>query len=464
MNKAIKRVFYLSLGALLALTINLTYLQVFAAEKISQNPANRRGLLRELTIPRGKIVSSDGVVLAANEKVGENYFRVYPEKDIVSNVVGFNNIKYGRSGLELTFNDTLLGKKEVISFDDLIKQATERQKGHDITLTLNLDLQKKATAILGNQKGAIVVINPKTGEVLSLVTSPRYDPNDLEERWSKIATDPDAPLINRTNQGVYPPGSVFKVLTAAAALQNEIVTSSSVYQGPQELKVYGGKVTNYKDQGFGEMPFSEAFAVSCNTIFAQVGLKLGATKFVQFAEKCGFNQEPDFDLPTKASTIPSPFETDKLELAWSAVGQGRISVTPFEMALIGCSVANRGVLMRPYLVKEVRKEGQIIKQFEPESVKRIVSKDVASTMLDLMVGVVEEGTGKRAQIDGVKVAGKTGTAETAVKGQTHAWFLGVAPADDPEVVVVVIVEKGGMGGQVAAPLAKQVIEEALKEK
>ncbi|HEY4687301.1 MAG TPA: penicillin-binding transpeptidase domain-containing protein [Candidatus Subteraquimicrobiales bacterium] len=463
MDRRIKHLALFFMAAFLLLIIDLTYLQIFAAEKITSHPKNTRDLQSELQVPRGKIISSDGKVLAKNKRVGLNYARVYPFGNLTSAVIGFNSVNYGRTGLEQTFNGNLLGKKKVATIEDYINQIKEERIGNDLFLTLDTRLQQAATEALGDKNGAVVVLEPKTGEILSMVTYPRYDPNNLKENWKSLVSDPETPLINRSTQGLYPPGSSFKVVTSAAALETETVTPDKVYDGPKELRVYGGRVTNYADQGFGEMPFQKALAVSCNTIFAQVGLELGAQNLVKFARKFGLNRDIPFELPVERSKIPSPRQMDKLELAWSAVGQGRILVTPLEIALVGAAIANDGEIMRPRLVKEIRDyKGNVLDRFEDKVWVRPVSRETAQTLGFLMVKVVDEGSGRRAKIAGISVAGKTGTAEPADKKRTHAWFVGFAPADDPQVVVAVVVEHAGVGGAIAAPIAKKIMEAALE--
>ncbi|MDI6891657.1 MAG: penicillin-binding transpeptidase domain-containing protein [Actinomycetota bacterium] len=463
MNKRIRRLTITFIVALTALALNLGYLQALAAQRIASHPRNTRGLEKELSIERGLIISADGQVLAENEERDSRYYRHYPAGDLTAHLVGFNNIKYGRSDLEARFNDLLLGRKGVTSLEDYFHRIIEEEPGNDLILTIDLEIQRKAAQALGNRRGAVVALDPKTGAILAMVTYPRYDPNRLDETWEKINRDTSSPLLNRATQGLYPPGSSFKVITASAALEEKICAPSSIYDGPKELQVHGSKVTNYRDQGYGIMTFKEAFEVSCNTIFAQVGLQLGAEGLVKSAQGFGLNRAVPFELPTKESQIPTAGEMDPVMLAWSAVGQGKTLVTPLQMALVTSAVANDGVIMKPFVVKEARDyKGQSIKSTPlARPWARAISRETAETVADLMVGVVEHGTGKAAQIPGVRVAGKTGTAESIKGKKTHAWFVAFAPADDPQLVVAVVVEHGGTGGKVAAPIAREVIEATL---
>jgi len=462
-NKRIRRLTTMFIVALTALALNLGYLQVLAAQRITSHSRNTRGLEKELSIERGLIISADGQILAENEKRDGRYYRRYPAGDLTAHLVGFNHIKYGRSGLEACFNDLLLGKKGAASLEDYFHRIIEEEPGNDLILTIDLEIQRKAAQALGNRRGAVVALDPGTGAILAMVTYPRYDPNRLDEIWEEINQDPSSPLLNRTTQGLYPPGSSFKIITASAALEEKICAPSSIYDGPKELRVYGSKVTNYRDQGYGTMTFKEAFEVSCNTIFAQIGLQLGAEKLVESAQRFGLNRTIPFELPTEKSQILTAGKMDPVMLAWSAVGQGKTLVTPLQMALVTSAVANDGVVTRPFLVKEVRDyKGQSVKSTPiTRPWARPISRETAKTVIDLMVGVVEHGTGKAAQIPGVRVAGKTGTAESIKGKKTHAWFVAFAPADDPQLVVAVVVEHGGTGGKVAAPIAREVIEATL---
>lgn len=463
MNYNIRRLFSVILLVFVIIILNLTYLQIFAAEKIISHPKNTRGIEKELLIPRGNIISSDGKILAKNIKIENAFYRQYPFGEITAHLIGFNSAKYGRSGLETTFNDYLLGKRMAASLKDFIDQLMQRQKGYDLKLTLDARLQKKAMELLKGKKGAIVALNPKTGEILCLASQPTFDPNNLEAVWEDSSKNSDAPLLNRATQGLYPPGSTFKIITTSAALEEKIADTSSVYEGPKELPVNGSRVTNFRDQDYGIMTFKKAFEVSCNTIFAQVGLELTSEKLVNYAEKFGFNQTIPFDLPVKESTILKASEMDPVMLAWSAVGQGKTLATPLQMTLVASGIANKGKIMKPYIVKEVRtNEGLLIKEFGPRILKQVLSEKTSQKLTELMIAAVENGTGRRARIEGIKVAGKTGTAEVGKGKEPHAWFVAFAPAEDPEIAIAIVIENGGTGGKVAAPITRELIESFLK--
>lgn len=323
-------------------------------------------------------------------------------------------------------------------------------------------MQRTAWNALGNNRGAIVVLNPTTGAVLAMVSKPGYDPNNIVNEWAAIASDTASPLINRAVAGRYPPGSIFKIITVSGALERGLAKADTVYDGPVELRVGGGKVRNFSDEGGGRQKLESAFAHSTNTIFAQVGLKLGAANLVRTATDFGFNQPLPFDLPTAKSTIPAADSMDPVLLAWSSVGQGETLVTPLEMALVAAGIANSGNIPRPYLVKSVRDDkGKIIKTHKNSVWRRATDPKTSKTVGKMMVKVVEEGTAKKIWSPKLEVAGKTGTAETGDGQPSHAWFVAFAPAGDPQVAVAVIVEHGGLGGKIAAPIAREVIAAAM---
>lgn len=448
--------------AFLLLVINLTHMQFIASAKLTAKPENIRPILYEKRIQRGTIISSDGVVLATNRKRGEGYERIYPKGELAANITGFYSAKYGRAGLELTYNDYLSGQNKVSSIDDYIKRLLGKEApGNDLTLTLDMGLQAVAHKALGSRKGAVVALNPKTGAILALVSRPSFDPNTIDSNWKSIANDPDGVMVNRATQSRFTPGSSFKIISAAAAIEDGGISTSTVFNAPAQLKIYGGKVTNYGNTGLGKIPFEEAFAKSVNTVFGQIGRDLGGGKLVEKSRAFGLNAEIPFDLPAIKSTLPEAADMDELEVAWTAVGQGRVGVSPLMMVLVGAAVANDGIIMEPYLVEKASEfDGNVVFERTPRAWLHPITKETAGVMRSLMEMVVNKGTGRSAQIDDVRVAGKTGTAEVG-KDAPHAWFVGFTPAEDPKIVVAVIIENGGTGGKIAGPIAKQIIAASL---
>lgn len=477
MNKQIYRLGLLFAIAFLALFLNLTYLQVWASSKIVSHPRNTRGIAKELAIERGQIVTSDGCVIAESKKLGQAYQRRYPEKGLYAHITGYYSLRYGRSGLERIYNEELLGKKEISSLDDYLQNLMQgRERGHTIVLTIDSCLQKVASQALGNQRGAVVALNPKTGEVLVMVSNPSFNPNPIasldsetaSHRWEDLSKDPQKPLINRAIQEWYPPGSTFKIVTTAAALESGVADPTTVFNCTGRLKLpltthtikdFGGKV-------HGEISLEDAFRVSCNNTFGELGLRLGKDKLVYYAERFGINREIPFELPVTESIIPT--DLDAPGTALSAIGQKDVRITPLQMALISCAIANDGEIMKPYLVKEIRDyNGKIIRGLDSQKWLTAISPENASIMTEMLKKVVESGTGRAAMIPGIEVAGKTGTAQVP-NGAPHAWFTCFAPADDPQIAVAVVIENGGSmgndatGGRIAAPVAREIVLEALK--
>lgn len=462
MDKRIKQLNLTVILFFLLIVLNLTYLQIIAADKIAARPENKRVELKALTVEPGSIYSADGLLLARPFQKGEFYFHAYPQGELASHLIGFFSPRFGKMGLEQSHQSFLFPQPELTGLEQFLQLPGVKEKGSDLVLTIDSSVQKKAEELLGGRRGAIIALDPRSGQVIALASSPQYAPNLIESRWEQVRSDPSNPLFNRALSGLYPPGSTFKIITASAALEKKVASPDSAYDGPAELKVNGSKVTNFKDQGFGAMSLSEAFSRSCNTIFAQVGLRVGKNELIAVAESFGLNHPLPFDLPVKTSRIRPPGEMDEVELAWTAVGQGRLLITPMQMALITAAIANNGSIMKPYLIKEIRDpEGEIIKETRPEVWRQAISRATAREMSGMMEEVVTRGTGRRASLPGIRVAGKTGTAETAEK-KNHAWFVGFAPADDPRVVVVVLIEEGGIGGSVAAPLAGDLLKACLK--
>lgn len=473
MNREIKILLTVFVIILLGIVANLAWVQIFGAERIQGNAFNKRRLIEEYAIERGDIISADEQTLALSVDSGTEYRwqREYPHGALFAALTGYDSWKYGRSALEQAYNGELLGKGTSMSFRTLRNRllGTSR-KGNSLKLTVDSRIQRAAAEALGGQSGAVVALDPKTGAVLAMVTTPTFDPNvavpmdgrDTTPAWDAVNADPGRPLFNRATSGLYPPGSSFKVVVAAAALDMGVVTPQSVFECAGKLVVQGYTIYDYGRTSHGNLTFARALTVSCNIAFAQVGLRMGPEALVQYAEKFGFNSPIPFDLPTEASRIQSADTMDQVALAAASFGQGEDLATPLQMAQVAAAVANGGVMMKPYLVSEIRDyNNKVIERFGPGRLGEVMGVDAAETLTAMMVDVVEDGTGTAAAIEGVRVAGKTGTAE--VEGQeSHAWFICFAPAYDPRVAVAVVVENGGEGGRTAAPIAREVLEQALK--
>lgn len=477
MQASIRKLGYFFIILAVVLVFNLSYLQVFGQKKLVENPANTRRLIEEYGIRRGRIITADGLVVAESIQTDGllEYRRTYAGGSLLSHVVGYDSPQFGRSGLEVYYNDYLLGRKPSRGWVE--EMTSDLEEGNDLTITIDSEVQAAAAQALGQQKGAVMAIDPKTGAVLAMYSWPDFDPNALvnPEKAADGALVADAvmrsyiqdlssPLLNRSTMGLYTPGSSFKVATASAGIESGYPPSTT-YNCPGIWPVGGSQVINYGDppRDFGTIEMDTALALSVNTYFAQLADAMEAEALVEYAERFGMNEAPPLDYPAVAiSKIPQPEEMDAVELAWTGAGQGELLMTPLQLCLIGCAVANGGKTMLPHLMKDVRWEDNILERFDTGEWRSPISSGTAQAVLAMMVDVVAEGTGTAAAIPGVTVAGKTGTAEVEGK-PPHTWFLGIAPAENPTVVVAVVVENsGGGGGSVAAPIAREVIEAVLK--
>lgn len=445
--------------AALGLFAVLAYWQVFRIEL-----ANREGnprLLAAFSNPnRGRILDRQGNVLAETLPDGE---RRYADAS-VAHFVGYLDARFGTQGAELVFNDALSGtsggRSWRAAFDAELNRAAVH--GLDVRLTIDPVVQAAAVAALGSRKGAVVALDPRSGEVLAMVSVPTYDPGSLGTKGDALVADPDSPLLNRATQGNYPPGSTFKTVTAASALEHGVITPETTVTCPGEIVIDGFPIScSNVTQGVGTYPFSDAFAYSVNAIFGQVGVKLGWQPLLDTAGLFGFGSALDFTLDTAPTQVYAPGSAlTKVLLASTAFGQGEILTTPLQMAVVAATIANGGVLAEPRLGLDTVKDERHVRDLETPSATRILSPEVARTMRDLMVAVVEKGQASGVSIPGVKVAGKTGTAESG-RGTSHAWFIAFAPADAPSIAIAVLVEDGGKGGTVASPIAGAVIRAAL---
>jgi len=469
-----------------ALLIATTVIQFAQAPSLRARPDNRRTLLDNYSRARGAILlPGDQAIASSKPSAGElAYLRSYPQGPLYSHVTGYYSFVYGAAGLEAASDDLLSGSSDALFYkrvSDLLsgKQAT----GASLQLTLNPKAQAAASKGLGNQRGAVVAINPKTGAILAMVSHPAFDPNDLaghdlsalDDNYKKLNTDPQRPLVNRSINGdLYPPGSIFKVITAAAALSSGEYTEDSMLPGPAVLELPGttASLPNMFPGACGandQVSFTRAMAISCNTAFASVGMDIGADALRAQAEKFGFGDSLSVPMRVTPSTIPA--ELNMPQLAQSSIGQFDVRVTALQMAMVAAGIANQGTVMRPYLVYEVQSPTfEVLRQTEPEVLtKNAVSTSTADQLTDLMVYTVDEGTASPAAITGVPVAGKTGTAKSGNPDvPPYAWFVSFAPAQDPEVAVAVMIQKADIdrseigGGLLGGPIAKAIMEAVIQ--
>jgi peptidoglycan glycosyltransferase len=497
-NRRISQVALVALVLLAALIVATTYWQTWASAGLAARQDNEIQRVAQFTIDRGLILASNGkTVLAKNVKRKLNgqtlYFRTYPTKGLASQVVGYSTQSRARSGIEQSQNSYLTASNADLStiFDtvgDRIKGTTV--KGNSLELTLRPGAQWLAQHLLQGSCGAAVVMNPKTGAVYVMASSPGFDPNLIEKQngyaqvqatKSPCPPEPASPLLNRATQGLFPPGSTFKTITAAAALDDGVYKPDSTFDDPGYCTEYGKQVKNALDQSgpeaFGTVNMVEAFQHSINAVFCNIGKALGSRRILEEAKKFGFYSVPPLETPSDARSASGLYSGGKLfdpttDKGFSKVDPGRLAfgqekmlATPLQMAMVASAIANKGVIMRPTLVKQVVSPGgSVIKKLKPHVYKVATKPTTAGALKNMMVEVVQAGTGTAAQIPGVVVAGKTGTAETCACNTVYdAWFIFFAPADNPTIAGAVVVElqKDGFGGAVAAPIAKQLMQALL---
>lgn len=468
------------------LFVQVNYIQVFAARSLSQNPANPRLILQEYEVQRGAILASDErTVLARSVNTGGvyKYLRQYPHGDLYGQITGYSSLVYGRSGLEATENDYLSGTAEALLPQNVVDEILGRPKrGASVVTTIVPKLQEVASRALGSLPGGVVALDPHTGSVLAMVSNPSYDPTPLASHdtaretsaWKALNSAAAHPLVARATQDRFPPGSTFKLVTAAAALESGIKPNTSFPNPPVlDLPQTNNTLQNFGGEhclgGVARITLAQALTVSCNVVFGEVGLQVGAGRLVAQAQKFGFDRQVPFELPFAEGGIPeaSSFDQNLPGVAYSAIGQESVGANPLQMAMIAGAIANGGTEMEPHVLREIRDpSGRVVKSFGPKTFGQPISGQTASELTSMMVEVVRSGTGTAAQIPGLTVAGKTGTAQNSGPAP-HAWFVCFAPAENPQIAVAVVVLNGGSvgseatGGRVAAPIARSVLQAAL---
>jgi penicillin-binding protein A len=474
-NRQIVKLFGLIL-VLYALLFGFTsYWSVFDSSSLKANTANRRPLLEEQKIKRGDIVADDGTVIAHSRPIGKGnnkiYVRHYPQGSLFGNPIGYSYVDRGRVGFELSHNDELVGNKtEFLSvLDELQGHA---QEGDKVQSALNVNAQRAAVEALGPQRGSVVAMVPSTGEIKAMVSIPEYDPNQVENAntFKQLNTQTSAPLLNRATQGGYPPGSTMKVVTATAALDSGDLSPSSTFSGRSPIPIEGVPLANSGGEQFGTIDMTTALTNSVNTWWAQAGEKIGKDTMFKYMDRFGFNAKPRLDYPNFQLFASGVYDGNKLlgpndsiDIGRVAIGQERLRVTPLQMAEVASAVANKGNLMEPRLWSKVIDPDGRETKLDPAHQSTVMSEDTASKLNDMMQDVVNEGTGTAAALSGIQgqAAGKTGTAEIS-PGVNDAWFIGFAPADDPQIAISCIVEHtSGFGGPTCGPIFKAVAESLL---
>jgi penicillin-binding protein A len=482
MNTPLRRLAVVATVLLVMLLSSTSYIQFVQADALNSRNDNARTLYKEYGRERGPIlVGGQPVVDSIKVDDAYGYQRRYLRGPQYAAVTGYYSLVYGAEGLEKAEDGYLSGTADQLFYRRMADLVTGQQpQGASVELTISAKAQQAAWDALGDQRGAVVAIDPKTGNILALVSKPSYDPNLLASHdrskvaaaWSALTQSSARPMDNRAIASrLYPPGSVFKLVTASAALTSGHYTPQTQLPGPAVLDLPQTNTTLPNDfsgacSGSGKISLTDALRISCNTAFGSLGMSLGQDAMRAQAEAFGFGRPLDIPLTVTASTFPA--NPSQASLAQAAIGQFDVRVSPLQMAMVAAAIANGGVLMKPNLVETVNGPNlEVIKRIQPERWAQPLSPEAALALTTMMEGVVENGTGTRAQIPGVRVAGKTGTAQQGVNQPPNAWFTAFAPADDPQIAIAVVVEDGGSlgdqasGGRVAAPIAKKVMQAVL---
>ncbi|WP_353951898.1 penicillin-binding transpeptidase domain-containing protein [Knoellia sp. S7-12] len=485
MNSPIRRLSFVVAFLFATLLVSTTMIQFVYAKDLNARPDNRRTLLSSYARERGQILVGDTAIAKSVPASNEfKWLRTYPGGAAYAHITGYYSFYGAGSGLEQAENGLLSGSSDKLAFRRVSDFFTGRKtSGASLELTIDPKVQEAAIKALDGRKGSAVAVNPSTGEILAMVSNPGFNPATLsghdltkvEKAYNGLNADPNKPLVNRAIGGdLYPPGSVFKIVTAAAALSSGKFQPDSELPGPAELDLPQTTVglPNIGNRSCGDndkTTLLNAMEISCNSAFGFLGMELGADALRDQAAKFGVGDQLSIPMRVTPSSVPA--ELNQPQLAQSAVGQYDVRVTPLQVAMFSAGVANAGVVMRPHLVKSVLSSDlSVIERAEPEQLSEATTPEVAAQLTEMMEAVVENGSGKPAQIDGVRVAGKTGTAETDRVARAHAWFTGFAPANDPQIAVAVVVENGGDpdseargGGAVGGPIAKAMLEAGLKK-
>lgn len=471
LRKSIIKVLIVFSAAFLLLIGYLSFFEIKYGEKLVSDPYNRRNRDREYEILRGSIYDRDRKPIADSLRQEDGtQKRLYRKgyEMAYAPVLGYYSTKYGASGLEKTYTGELLDSGMLNPFKlvrDIMTSAERR--GNGLVLTIDSDLQKAAYDALGNNRGAIAAMNPKTGEILCMVSKPTFNPVNIDKDWETLSKkDEEGVFLNRAVQpGLYPPGSTFKIIVASEALENIKDIQSRVFSDNGTLKINNYTLSNFNDESFGSLNLHDALVVSSNVVFGQVGMELGVDRLKKGAEDFYFNKSIDFDLTVAQSQFPAIDKDRKDSLAQSAIGQYEVMVTPLQMMLAASTIANGGVMMKPFIVKSVCDSyGWDVKSTMPEVLAQPIKRETADIVKDMMVDVVRNGTGKRAQIQGIDVAGKTGTAEVGENKAPHSWFVAFAPADNPQIAIAIIVENGETGGGKAAAISRDLLKMYISKK
>jgi peptidoglycan glycosyltransferase len=449
---------------------------VLQADELKDQALNRRPLLEQQQVPRGLILAKDGTRLAVNRRIGSGkqrrYYRVYPEGSLFGHPTGYSFVSSGDSGLEKFYNDELSGTDDQQLSSFLEQLGGGPKEGDDLRTELDPAAQREALSALGGQDGAIVALEPDTGAVRVMVNVPSYDPNEVPDRLAQFNKGQGGSLLNRATQAQYPPGSTMKVVTSAAALDSGEYEPDSFINGRDNVVISGVPLHNYGNESFGAISLTDALTNSVNTVYGQIGEKLGKGTMLRYMRRFGFQEQPPIDLPSTQVAPsgvlgpPRPLDADdNWDVGRVAIGQEpHLFVTPLQMAMVAAAVGNKGRLMEPRIgSKVVAPDGRVRDEIRPQEQSTVMSEESASDLAAMMSNVVKSGTGTGGALQGIEVAGKTGTADNP-KGGNYAWFIAFAPVENPKVAIAVVIEhtqQSQTGGEVAAPIAARVMRVLL---
>lgn len=458
MNKRLIYVLMLFIAMFLFIVLYLVYFQLFRAQTLADNNHNKRNWVNENEIKRGNIYDRNGKVLVYNEKdESGNRIRVYNDGIINSAFTGYNSVQYGKSGLEKTYNNELLNVSDqpTSKIRDMVEKTGV---GNNLNLTIDQTIQEIAYNSLGDHIGSIVVMDPRNGEVLAMVSKPSYDPNTLDQDWNTLIQNNDAPLLNRSSQGAYRPASTMKIVSSDVILRSGINTN---YYDSGTVKIQNYDIKNYGDYSYGNVNLRTALMNSLNTYFAAKVDEIGKKPYKEVAEKYMFNKNYKFDIEKINAKIPFD-DLNQVDMAMTGFGYGKTRVTPLHMAMIASTIANEGKMMQPRLVRNVvNKDGKIIKESKSEVLSDVTSSDIANTIRDYMVDVVNYGTANKAYLQSVQIAGKSGTVDKK-GGGVDVWFIGFAPAYDPKLAFAIVVEDSyEIAGEVPVPIGGEMINSII---
>lgn len=458
---AVNNIKYIYMALFSLIIIYITHFIVFSSNNLIINRYNPRLSVLEQSIIRGKILDRDGNILAETAEHNGEEHRVYPYENKFAHILGYSH--QGKTGIEALADIDLL-KSNISLYDQVVFQLTNKKKlGNNVVTTLDKNLQLKANELLGKNRGAIIALEPSTGKILAMVSKPDFNPNEIILNWDTLINDEkNSPLLNRGTQGVYPPGSTFKIITAIEYL-NQYNYNDFSYDCKGKADFNGKVIHCYNNTSHGEEDLEKAFSLSCNTAFAAMGEKIDKNELHILAEKLLFNKPLPYSLPYSLSSFKLTNEDNSAQVAETVIGQGETLITPLHNALITSSVANGGILMKPYLIDHVENyKGKVIQKNLPSAYGSLLDTDITREITKYMSEVVNNGTGKLGASDKFQIAAKTGSAENPF-GDTHAWYVGFAPAKNPEIVIAILIENAGSSSRSSVPMAKELFELYLSE-